>query len=66
MPDRWVDDLALAGTPEEVRARIRDLLAAGADYVGLLPVPAERSERTIRLVAEQVLPHLDVAAPRPE
>lgn len=66
MPDRWVDDLALAGTPEEVRARIRDLLAAGADYVGLLPVPAERSERTIQLVAEQVLPHLDVAAPRPE
>lgn len=66
MPDRWVDDLALAGTPDQVLTRIRQLLAAGADCIGLLPVPVEHAERTIRLVAEQVLPSLGASPSHPK
>ncbi|ODU07496.1 MAG: luciferase [Pseudonocardia sp. SCN 72-86] len=38
LPDVWVDALTLAGTAADVRARIDDLGAAGADTVVLIPV----------------------------
>ncbi|GAA0314180.1 LLM class flavin-dependent oxidoreductase [Kineococcus aurantiacus] len=38
MPDAWVDDLTLAGTPDRVRSRIAELRAAGLDEVVLFPV----------------------------
>lgn len=59
MPDSWVEDLAVAGTPEEVLAKIDSLRAAGADHVALFPTPTDTADRTIALVAEHVLPHLD-------
>ncbi|GAA0581236.1 LLM class flavin-dependent oxidoreductase [Paractinoplanes ferrugineus] len=37
MPDEWVGELALAGTPDEVRARIAARHAAGATSVVLIP-----------------------------
>ncbi|PRY64069.1 alkanesulfonate monooxygenase SsuD/methylene tetrahydromethanopterin reductase-like flavin-dependent oxidoreductase (luciferase family) [Glaciihabitans tibetensis] len=37
MPDEWVDQLALVGTPDRVRARIAELGAAGATSVVLTP-----------------------------
>jgi 5,10-methylenetetrahydromethanopterin reductase len=42
MPDEWVDDLTLAGTPEHVRSRIADLAAAGLDEVVLFPTGDDR------------------------
>lgn len=42
MPDAWVDDLALVGTPERVRARLGELAAGGLDAVVLIPVGADR------------------------
>ncbi|WP_245885396.1 LLM class flavin-dependent oxidoreductase [Kineococcus rhizosphaerae] len=42
MPDAWVDDLTLTGTPDAVRARIAELRAAGLDEVVLFPVGDDR------------------------
>jgi alkanesulfonate monooxygenase SsuD/methylene tetrahydromethanopterin reductase-like flavin-dependent oxidoreductase (luciferase family) len=62
MPDSWVDDLAVAGTPQECIRRIGDLLAAGSDQVALFPTPAEQADQTIDLLARHVLPQ--IAAPQ--
>jgi 5,10-methylenetetrahydromethanopterin reductase len=37
LPDEWVDQLAIVGSPEQARARVRELAAAGADHVVLIP-----------------------------
>jgi 5,10-methylenetetrahydromethanopterin reductase len=46
MPDAWIDNVAVVGTPEDCDAAIRALSAAGADAVVLVPptpdVAAER------------------------
>jgi alkanesulfonate monooxygenase SsuD/methylene tetrahydromethanopterin reductase-like flavin-dependent oxidoreductase (luciferase family) len=41
MPDAWVSRLALAGTPETVRARMSDLSAAGVTSSVMLPIGAD-------------------------
>jgi alkanesulfonate monooxygenase SsuD/methylene tetrahydromethanopterin reductase-like flavin-dependent oxidoreductase (luciferase family) len=61
MPDAWVDDLAVAGDPDDCARKIERLLAAGSDQVALFPTPAEHADQTIDLVARHVLPQ--VAAP---
>jgi len=42
LPDAWVDDLAVVGTPATARARVAALHAAGADSVVLIPVGGDR------------------------
>jgi 5,10-methylenetetrahydromethanopterin reductase len=37
LPDAWVDELAVVGTPDDARRRLADLAAAGADGVVLIP-----------------------------
>lgn len=44
LPDAWIAELALAGTPDEVRARIAARHAAGATTVVLTPVGEGRFE----------------------
>lgn len=61
MPDQWVDDLAVAGSPEECAAKIRTLLEAGSDRVALFPTPAENARATVAALARHVLPQFDVA-----
>lgn len=56
MPDRWLDDLTVVGTPENCAMSITRLLDAGADSVILYPAPAERTEELIRLAGERLLP----------
>ncbi len=58
MPDQWVEDLTIAGSPEECAAKISAFYAAGADSVALFPVATERTEEIIRLTADRVLPLL--------
>jgi 5,10-methylenetetrahydromethanopterin reductase len=41
LPDEWIDALALAGTPDRVRARIAELHSSGATSVVLIPVGAD-------------------------
>ena len=58
MPDSWVEDLTIAGTPEECAAKISGFYAAGADSVALFPVAADRTDEIVRLTADSVLPRL--------
>jgi alkanesulfonate monooxygenase SsuD/methylene tetrahydromethanopterin reductase-like flavin-dependent oxidoreductase (luciferase family) len=58
MPSRWVDDLAVAGDPEECAAKIRRYLDAGADSVALFPVPPAEAHELVRLAAAEILPRL--------
>jgi alkanesulfonate monooxygenase SsuD/methylene tetrahydromethanopterin reductase-like flavin-dependent oxidoreductase (luciferase family) len=54
----WIDDLAVAGTPDECAERIKALLAAGSDSVILFPVPAEEATSVIEVAASEVLSRL--------
>ena len=54
MPDLWVGDLAIAGTPEECAQEILSFYAAGA----LLPVATDRMVEVVRLAPNSVLPRL--------
>ena len=58
MPDAWMRDLAVVGTPADCAAQIERLRAAGADSVALFPMPADRSEQMIRQAAAEIMPLL--------
>jgi alkanesulfonate monooxygenase SsuD/methylene tetrahydromethanopterin reductase-like flavin-dependent oxidoreductase (luciferase family) len=58
MPDAWVEDLAVAGDPDECTYKIERLLEAGSDQVALFPTPAEQADQTIDLLARHVLPQI--------
>lgn len=58
MPDSWIEELTIAGTPTECASKIRDFHAAGADSVALFPMPTERVDDLVRLTAADVLPRL--------
>jgi alkanesulfonate monooxygenase SsuD/methylene tetrahydromethanopterin reductase-like flavin-dependent oxidoreductase (luciferase family) len=58
MPDAWIDDLAIAGTPAQCAASIAKLHAAGADAVALVPPPAVDADAWLDRVANQLLPLL--------
>jgi 5,10-methylenetetrahydromethanopterin reductase len=58
MPEAWLTDLCVVGDPEECAAQIRRLCDAGADSVVVFPVPADRSDETLRLTAAEVFPRL--------
>ena len=58
MPDQWIEDLTIAGSPEEVAAKIEGFYEIGADCVALFPMPSDQVDRMVELTAEQVLPLL--------
>jgi alkanesulfonate monooxygenase SsuD/methylene tetrahydromethanopterin reductase-like flavin-dependent oxidoreductase (luciferase family) len=55
MPERWLDELAVAGEPDECAAKIQRLLDAGSDAVVLFPVGGGEPEDTLRATAADVL-----------
>jgi len=55
MPARWLEDLAVAGDPEECAEKIRRLGRAGADSVVLLPAPVERALEVALVAGQEVL-----------
>jgi 5,10-methylenetetrahydromethanopterin reductase len=58
MPDAWLEDLTLVGTPVEVVEKIGRWLDAGLDSICIF-LPDEQLERpTLELVAEEVIPAL--------
>jgi alkanesulfonate monooxygenase SsuD/methylene tetrahydromethanopterin reductase-like flavin-dependent oxidoreductase (luciferase family) len=65
VPERWIDRLALAGTPEEVRTRLERALADGADEISLILMSARTSARgsadQLALFAEAVMAPLRAA-----
>jgi len=58
MPEAWVDDLVVAGDPDECAAKIQRLLDAGSDSVLLFPTDHEQAEAVAELTAREVLPQL--------
>jgi alkanesulfonate monooxygenase SsuD/methylene tetrahydromethanopterin reductase-like flavin-dependent oxidoreductase (luciferase family) len=44
MPGSWIDQLAIAGTPEDWQSAINRLVEAGADTVVLVPLPGKGLE----------------------
>ena len=62
MPDQWVADLSVSGSPQACAQAIDRLLAAGADAVCLFPVPHERAEDLIDLAAGDIVPRLRATA----
>ena len=58
MPDQWIEDLTIAGSPGEVAAKIQSFYEIGADCVALFPMPSDQVDRMVDLTAEQVLPLL--------
>jgi alkanesulfonate monooxygenase SsuD/methylene tetrahydromethanopterin reductase-like flavin-dependent oxidoreductase (luciferase family) len=58
MPDQWLEDLTLVGSPDEVVDKMRRWLAAGIDSICIF-LPDEELERaTLELVAAEVIPAL--------
>ena len=56
MPDEWLDQFAIAGTPAECAGRIESLLEAGATSVVLFPTSPDQSRLFLELAAREVLP----------
>jgi alkanesulfonate monooxygenase SsuD/methylene tetrahydromethanopterin reductase-like flavin-dependent oxidoreductase (luciferase family) len=56
MPDQWIEDLVVAGDPDEVAEKIQALIDAGSDSVALAPVAADRAAEVVSLTAAEVLP----------
>jgi alkanesulfonate monooxygenase SsuD/methylene tetrahydromethanopterin reductase-like flavin-dependent oxidoreductase (luciferase family) len=56
MPDAWLDELAEAGTPDEVRTMVERLAAAGADSVVLVAPPSVAPDDWLDLVERDLLP----------
>lgn len=56
LPDAWMEDMVIAGDPDECAAKIQRLLDAGSDAVALFPAPPEDTTRMIDLTASEVLP----------
>lgn len=61
MPDQWIEDLAIAGEPDEVAEKLQRFLDAGSDGIGLWLFPTDRGEEIARLTAREVLPRLAAA-----
>jgi alkanesulfonate monooxygenase SsuD/methylene tetrahydromethanopterin reductase-like flavin-dependent oxidoreductase (luciferase family) len=58
LPNAWIDDLTVAGTPDEVAERITSLARAGADSVALVPAAGPTAANTLELLGTAVLPQL--------
>ncbi|MCW2716795.1 MAG: class flavin-dependent oxidoreductase [Pseudonocardia sp.] len=58
MPDSWVEDLAVAGEPDECAEKVRRLIDAGSDSVGLWLFPAPDAHRIATMTARDVLSRL--------
>jgi 5,10-methylenetetrahydromethanopterin reductase len=55
MPDQWLEDLALVGTPREVADKVLGWVAAGIDAIAVF-LPHESERDTLTLMAEEVVP----------
>lgn len=58
MPDEWIEELAIAGTPSECAGKIERLLDSGASSVVLFPTPVSAGRRPLEIAASKVLPRI--------
>lgn len=57
-PDVWINELAVAGTPQECADQIKRFEAAGVDTLVLLPQPTAAAVQVLEKTASEVLPLL--------
>ncbi|MFN3622048.1 MAG: LLM class flavin-dependent oxidoreductase [Nitrososphaerales archaeon] len=57
LPDRFADELAYSGTPEDVVKKIRSAEAKGFTQVIIRPPSTEHWEQVFRVFAEHVIPY---------
>jgi 5,10-methylenetetrahydromethanopterin reductase len=58
LPEHWIDELTISGTPEQCIQSLLRQAEAGADAIVLFPFPAERADTLLDLAASQILPAL--------
>jgi alkanesulfonate monooxygenase SsuD/methylene tetrahydromethanopterin reductase-like flavin-dependent oxidoreductase (luciferase family) len=58
MPDGWIEDLAIAGEPDECAEKLQRFLDAGSDGIGLWLFPTDQGDELATLTAREVLPRL--------
>lgn len=58
IPDAWIDELAVVGTPDDCARRIALLAEAGAHCVALCPLPDQDAEAQVDLLARELLPRI--------
>lgn len=58
LPAWWIDELTVAGTPDEAAARLHQLGNAGVDAVALFPASGPTTASTLELLGSAVLPQL--------
>lgn len=58
MPDEWLEQFAIVGTPAECTTKIEALLAAGASSVVLFPVPPDQSRAQLEIASREILPKI--------
>ena len=58
MPDQWLEDLVVAGTPDECAEKIQRLLDAGSDSVVLFPAQPEAFDEVVEFAAREILPRI--------
>ncbi len=59
MPDAWINQFAIAGSPEDCAETVEELVKAGADSIVFVPLPGREPE-TLAQVRNQLLPLLDI------
>jgi alkanesulfonate monooxygenase SsuD/methylene tetrahydromethanopterin reductase-like flavin-dependent oxidoreductase (luciferase family) len=64
MPDEWLEDLTLVGTPTEVAVKMNRWLDGGVDSICIFFPDEEMERRTTVLVAEEVIPIVKESAGR--
>lgn len=52
MPDAWIEQMAIVGTPEELPGRIEQYLASGATSLVFSPKPAARTVEVLTAVSD--------------
>lgn len=55
MPEAWIEDLTLVGTPAEVTEQVRRWVGAGINAISIF-LPHETEDDTLALVAREVIP----------
>ena len=58
MPDQWLEDLAVAGDPDECVHKLEALQEAGSDSIGLWLFPTDRGDEIAELTSREILPRL--------
>ncbi len=55
--EQWVDQFAIAGTPDQVREKVRTIIRSGVDEIGIVPF-GKSKESVVKMFAQEVMEKL--------